>query len=237
MFEIDKIKNTEYFSLIQKMQLKDKQLLEDSKTNQDSVLFSFKDEIPKITYILIEPKTSFATPIKYFQDLYINNEKWPFIWRHGSTRALGFDQSNIYLLSKHLYADEKYFSHYLFLRFDKHEIIKKIDESNSLQFSFNGKKEVYNLKTEILETIQIQFNFIQKPFHKTQKQRAQNTTMYKNTYRGENISQAASKFEDYVVTVPHFSPHPYLLNEFKKLGFEKRSDMQKAVFDYLKEKI
>ena len=61
--------------------------------------------------------------------------------------------------------------------------------------------------------------------------------MYKNTYRGKNITQAASKFEDYTVTVSHFSPHPYLLNDFKKLRFEKRSEMQKSVFDYLKEKI
>ncbi len=236
MFDIENVNNTNYFSLIKTMQEKDKIILEKSKEDEDSLLFSsFENKFEPIDYILLEPRTAFATPVKYFQNLYLNTEKWPFIWRHNSTRAIGFKNSDIFLISKHMYADETGFSHYLFLKLNKNEI--KVEKDLNLSLSFDGDKEVFDLKTGEKINMHIQFNFIQKPFHKTQKQRAQHTAMYKNAYRGGNITQAASKFEDYIVTVPHFSPHPYLLNEYEKLGFEKRSDMQKAVFDYLKKNI
>ncbi|MFA5382492.1 MAG: hypothetical protein WC356_04945 [Candidatus Micrarchaeia archaeon] len=230
---IDKIKDTKYYSLIKEMQKKDEELL--NAKDEDSILYS-SELIPNLTFPLFEPRTAFSTPVKYFQDLFINDEKWPFVWRHNSTRAIGFENEFCYLISKHIYPDETSFSHYLFLKLNKKEIKITKNEDNSICLGFEGNKEVYNYKTKEKIYIKIQFNFIQKPFHKTQIQRAQNTALYKNTYRGGNIIQAASKFEDYIITVPHFSPHPYLLNEYEKLGFTKRSDMQKAVYDYLKGK-
>jgi len=238
-YSFEELKETNYLRLISEMLERDKKRLEYSKNDPDTELYSSfdLDKLYKIDFPLFEPRTAFATPVRYFQDLYINNEKWPFVWRHDSTRAISIVNGELILLSKHTSADEKTFLFYLLIKFGiiKDKIETEKDEIGNARISFSGDKEVIDLKTGEKKNINIQFNFLQKPFHKTQKQRAKGTAMYKHTYRGGGVVQAASKFEDYIITVPHFSPHPYLLNEFEKLGFTKRSDMQKAVFDYLKE--
>ena len=41
--------------------------------------------------------------------------------------------------------------------------------------------------------------------------------------------------EGYVVTVPHFSPHPYMLQLHKEFGFKDNKDFQeRGVFEYFK---
>jgi hypothetical protein len=46
---------------------------------------------------------------------------------------------------------------------------------------------------------------------------------------------ASADLEGYVVTVPHFSPHPYLLQAGAELGHPTNRHFQEHVIDYLKE--
>ncbi|MEM3030339.1 MAG: hypothetical protein QXH27_01260 [Candidatus Micrarchaeia archaeon] len=46
---------------------------------------------------------------------------------------------------------------------------------------------------------------------------------------------SGSSFEEYVVTVPHFAPHPYLLQAYQELGFASRMELQNAVSKFFKD--
>ena len=49
------------------------------------------------------------------------------------------------------------------------------------------------------------------------------------------MKSSSIDMEGYAITVPHFSPHPYLLQLHAQFGFGSNRDFQEHVIDYFKE--
>ncbi len=217
-------------SKLQKSLEEEKRMLNNSFASGDAVLFRSRD-VPDLLSVdrpLFEVRVAQPSPIKYFQDMFVDEERWPIVWRHNSFRTVTvLPDGRLLLLSKHPDPGERSYTHYLELVIDKHEYNISLSGASSegfIRISFDGYVELLNIKTENVERHRIEFVFVSHPFHYVSKSEARTALRRQSShYLG---SAAMSKFEDYVVTVPFFSLHPFILNDYERCGFKKRVDMQ-----------
>jgi hypothetical protein len=69
------------------------------------------------------------------------------------------------------------------------------------------------------------------------KEHAATSSRFKDVYDkyiGAETKAASMDMEGYAITVPHFSPHPYMLQLHQKFGFETNKELQLHVEDYFK---
>jgi hypothetical protein len=53
-------------------------------------------------------------------------------------------------------------------------------------------------------------------------------------FGGAQLKSASMDMEGYAITVPHFSPHPYMLQLRKEFGFAENKEFQLHVADYFR---
>ena len=86
----------------------------------------------------------------------------------------------------------------------------------------------------------IKFNFVNQSVKNriVSKEQVVQSDRFKRVYArfgGARMKAASIDMEGYAITVPHFSPHPYLLQLHQQFGFESNRQMQERVIDYFNE--
>ncbi len=244
----DNVKNnSEYNAFLFKMQERDIVRLEYSKKVFSSFpsIFAYSTiEYPKLLIQpMFEPKTAFAAPIAYFQNLSINEEKLPSHFAHGATRSIFFLGKRIIVFSKSTaqYEGEEFFSSFLLAHFEPSEYSFSISPENKILISVNIEKPVKNFLSGKIEKINISFAFAQENLEGKllRKTEALSSTLFVNQckHAGRDARQWLNSIEymfEYVSTVAHFSPHPYLLQLCNQLGYSSQKDFQMKVLDYFR---
>jgi len=182
---------------------------------------------------LFEVRVARPTPVKYYQDLFVDGERWPIVWRHDSFRGLTvLKDGSLLLYSKHPEPYEESYTHYLEARIENGRYRYAFGSGDGgegwngfIRISFDGELYLMDIITKKVEKHHVVFNFINHPFHYVSV-RESVTMKIRETQRGQ-LGKHLSKFENYVVTVPHYSLHPYILNSYKECGYKRRTDLQK----------
>ncbi len=171
----------------------------------------------------------------------LDGNKPSAMFSHGSTRSIFFSGDYMVLLSKSAAQDSgvDFFGHYLLFHFTKDEYQAKFDGTN-LSVSVNCRKKAKNLLSGETEGRQITFNFLHQPVEgrilkKEEAMRSDYVRKVMGGRLGTGDIFASADLEGHVVTVPHFSPHPYLLQAGKEVGHESNRHFQEHVLDYLLE--
>jgi len=194
----------------------------------------------KIVHPLFEARTAFAVPNNYYQLLSLDEERMSSFFSHNSTRSIFFSGEQLMLYSKTMNHKEgiDYFTSFLFAHFEKGEY--KVDFSNGvLTINANIEKNLKNLITGKNEKRRVSFNFVNENIEGrilTPEQAATSAHMRAiyQKYGGLDKKLASSDLEGYVVSVNHFSPHPYMLLQKEDFGFQTNREFQEHVMDYFK---
>ncbi|HIH22558.1 TPA: hypothetical protein HA238_02425 [Candidatus Micrarchaeota archaeon] len=256
----DKTKETpQYLRLIEEMLSTDAKRLENTKTPQAISAFSSAGKnvfstvnLPsKIEHPLFEPRAAYAVPNNYYQPLVVNGEQTGRSFAHGATRSIFFSGKYLMLLSKTVTHTEgfEFFTSYLLAHFEKKELRVNIAGGNgndghgedaSFEIAADVEKPAKNLVSGKTEKIRIQFNFIHQPVKNriVSSERVMSSTQLKNAYgkygAGLGTKMASVDMEGYAITVPHFAPHPYLLQLHNEFGFGSPKEMQERASEYFK---
>jgi len=239
--------NSSYFSKMDAMLQEDLGRVERSRGMSEkfpsvrSSLLTTVNFPPKIRKPLFEARTAYTLINNYFQQLMLDGNKQSAMFSGGSTRSIFFSGDYLMLLSKSVAQDAgvDFFGHYLLFHFTKDEYEAKFDGSN-LSISVNCRKKAKNLISGENEEHAISFNFIHQPVEgrilkKEEAMRSDYVRKIMGARAGGGDIFASADLEGYVITVPHFSPHPYLLQAGKEVGHESNRHFQEHVLDYILE--
>lgn len=201
-------------------------------------------EYPKLlVYPMFEAKVAFAAPPSYFQNLFINGERQPGNFSHGATRSVFFAGRRLMLLSKSTatHESEEFFSSFLLAHFEPGEYSLEITPEKRIALAADVEKPARNLLTGKTEKIRISFSFAQENLSGKimSKNTALSSTLFTNQFRRSGADALAwlnstEYMFDYVVSVAHFSPHPYLLKFFDAFGYSSQKDFQEHTSAYFK---
>ncbi|MBN2478259.1 hypothetical protein JXB01_03130 [Candidatus Micrarchaeota archaeon] len=234
-----------YISLLDQMFENDRILLEKTKKTAENMQIlkdlcytSVKWPV-NMHYPLFEARNAFAVPTNYFQNLFINGGKTSVYFSENSTRSIFFTNTKrLMVYSKHVSRKEgeEFFTSFLLCHFEPEEYEYSF-EGDTLTLRANTEKKMRNLITEETETKKISFNFIHKKIGKRilTKEQAATSTQLKliyEKYAGVSAKLASADMEGYVITVPHFSPHPYMLRHHSEFGYDSNREFQEHVMDY-----
>jgi hypothetical protein len=156
-------------------------------------------------------------------------------------RSIFFVDKRLFVFSKHVSHEKEkdFFTSFALVHFEPNEYSLKADGDN-ITISANIAKTVRNLVTEKTEKKAVSFNFIHQSVknHIVSKEEIMTSAHLKAVYAkyGTLASKIASiDMEGYAITVPHFAPHPYLLQTGKELGYGSNRDFQeRGVIEYFK---
>jgi len=180
---------------------------------------------PKIDFPLFEPLVQFSSPLHYYQGLAVDRLSLASNWSHDFARAFGFHERKLFLLAKAVDRQDSLIFYYL-AEFEKSELEIDIDERKRISITANSiQKFGTNLITGAGEarTFDFEWQHSQTEYSFVSAGRANTNPLLQRL--GVRIAPDA----EYVVTFPHFSPHPYLMNEHSKFGYKTRLEMQKDV--------
>lgn len=240
-------KNPEYQALLSRMMDEDQIRLEGTKTFLDKFpslshnLYTSLKYPTKLTKPLFEARTAFALPHNYFQIILLDGKRMGNQFAHGATRSMFFSGENLVVFSKTVgqEAGRPFLSSFLFTHFTPKEYTVSYD-GKDMRISVNVKKSLKNLISGEVEKKQIAFNF----FHQNlegriiSKEQAMQSSYVKKIYgkRG-NVRAlfASADLEGYVVSVSHYSPHPFMLRLCKEFGFDSFRAFQEHTLDYFTE--
>jgi len=244
----EKAKSSPYIAQINEWFERDKKRLLETKSRakSNSLLsnscFSSVNWPIKITFPLFEVRTAYTVPTNYFQNFFVDGERQRNDWAHDCTRAVSFIGNRLLLLSKFIssqYADE-WLSHYYLILFEKNEYSIEFREPSHINIHTKDcEKLVQNLVTGEQVTKKFTFNFMHEPTDHASVSREQAMSsgkikeIYGRSSTGQATGDATSRmalqdFDGYILTVPHFAPHPYLLNDYKNMGSPTRFDFENA---------
>jgi len=241
------LENSSYYSKMDAMVSEDQARIERSKSFvekfpsiKNSILTSISFP-PKIHKPLFEARNAYTLINNYFQNLLLDGNKQGAMFSHGSTRSLFFSGNYLVLFSKSTAQDAgvDFFGHYILFHFTKDEYEAKFDGAN-LSISVNCRKKAKNLLTGENEEHAIAFNFVHQPVEgrimkKEEAMRSDYVKKIMGARAGGGDIFASADLEGYIITVPHFSPHPYLLQSGKEVGHDSNRHFQEHVLDYLLE--
>ena len=242
----NKIKNSvAYKTVIDKMHVEDlerlansKEIAKELKSITNMCYSSIKWPI-KLVYPMFEARTAYSVPHNYFQGILIDDQKPSAFFAHGSMRSIFFVDKRLFLFSKNVAHDQTldFFSSFLLVHFEKGEY--KIErEGERINISVDLEKPLRNMITGELEKKRLNFNFVNESVKNriVSKEQIAYSAHLKEVYSkyGGLASKIASiDLEGYAITVPHFSPHPYLLHVGQELGFQENRDFQEnGVLEY-----
>ncbi|MDO8553366.1 MAG: hypothetical protein Q7S22_01050 [Candidatus Micrarchaeota archaeon] len=195
----------------------------------------------KLIYPMFEARAAYSVPKNYYQPLTVAGEKHSNTFAHGTTRSLFLVGSRLMVLSKTVSNKDgkEFFTSFLLAHFEKGEY-DYVWEGDNLTISFHGEKLVKNLMTEKKEKQPISFNFIGQSVKNriVSQEDVATSSQFKSVYSkygGASAKSASIDLEGYAITVSHFSPHPYLLQLHKELGYASNREFQeKGVLEYFK---
>jgi hypothetical protein len=239
--------NSSYASRMDASLKEDAALLEKTKGKEEkfpSVGHSLLTTInfpPVLHAPLFEARNAYTLINNYFQQLLLDGNKMGAMFSGGSTRSLFFSGDYLVLSSKSVAQDagSTFFGHYLLFHFTKDEYKVKWDGSN-LSISVDCRKKAKNLLSGKAEEHAISFNFLHQNVEGRilKKEEAMRSDFIRKIYGargGMGDIFASADLEGYIVTVPHFSPHPYLLQAGAELGHPTNRHFQEHTIDYLLE--
>jgi len=238
--------NQKYLVLLDKMLTEDKARLQHSKKISEKlsvlqrVIYTTMEYPVKLLYPMFDARTAYSVPNNYYQNLLIEGERCGVAFAHGSMRSVFFSNDKLIVFSKTVNRAEgkEFFTSFLIAHFEKDEYSYNYD-NGILKISANIEKPVLNLVTGKKEKKKISFNFINHSIKGriVSRDRVLASAQFKNVYGkfGGAVRKAASMdMEGYAITIPHFSPHPYLLQIHKELGYASNRDFQEKTIDYFK---
>ncbi len=235
----------EYKLLLDRMLEDDKARLEFSREMAESIrpiarcLVSTVKWPVKLVFPMFEARAPMSVPQNYFQPIMLDNERLGNTFSHGSMRSLFFWGENLVVLSKAVNHREgkEFFISFVLAHFAPGEFGTVVDGEN-VTIKVDMEKSFRNLLSGALEKKRITFNFTNKPVKNMIVTREQvlTSSQFKNVYAkygGATVKSASIDMEGYAITVPHFSPHPYLLQLKGKFGYESNRQFQEnLVKDY-----
>ncbi|MCK4319725.1 hypothetical protein KAW38_04090 [Candidatus Micrarchaeota archaeon] len=239
--------SSSYLSMLKGMLEEDKQRMENSKKILEEMkvlsktIFTSLNWPAPLTKPLFEARNAFTLPTNYFQNISVDGMRLGNHFSHGSTRSIFFSNNLLILFSKTVSQKMglgEYFTSFNFLHFSKQEYTASIKE-DMIKISINTKKKVKNLMTGKTEEKQIVLNLIHNQLKGKiiSKQQAVQSSYIQRMYgkRGD-VSKifASADLEGYVISVNHFSPHPFMLQSHRDFGFESNRHFQEHVIDYFK---
>lgn len=237
----------DYLLLIEKMFETDISRLEFSKEMAktlrpiNSRIYSSIKYPIKLLYPMFDARAAFSVPQNFFQNLTINGEKMGNTFSHGAMRSIFFIKKRLMLLSKTVNHSEgqEYFTSFVLAHFEPKEYSFKY-EGDDLTITVDIEKPMRNLITNQVEKKKIQFNFLNKSVlgRIVSREQVLTSSQFKNVYSkygGANSKSSSIDIEGYAITVPHFSPHPYMLQLHKEFGFESNREFQEKAIGYFKE--
>ena len=237
-------KSSGYNHFLQEMLKEDTQRIENSKiigskleTTQLQV-YSSMQYPTQFIQPMFDVRAAYAVPNNYYQNLFINEERAGVSFSHGSMRSLFFVGSRLILFSKNVQHSEglDFFTSFILLHLEKSEF--SFDwQGEDLAIHAEIEKPMKNLLTEKIEKKKITFNFIHQNVknHIVSREQVVSSTQLKNIYGhylGVEKKMASVDIEGYAITVPHFAPHPYMLQLHSDFGFVSNREIQEHVLDY-----
>lgn len=237
----------EYRDFIVKMQEHDVNRIDFSVKLSDkfkllkSALFTSMKLPPLFILPMFEARAAYAVPNNYFQPIFLNDEKLGVAFSHGSMRSIFFVGDRLVLFSKIVNHREgqEFLTSFLLVHFEPNEFEYKLI-GDELTLSVDMEKSLKNIVTGDVEKKHIKFNFMNKSVVNriVSKEQVVQSSRFKKVYArfgGARMKAASIDMEGYAITVPHFSPHPYMLQLHEKFGFVSNRDMQEHVIDYFRE--
>lgn len=239
-----------YGDLVGKMRDEDIARLQASKDMADefrslnSALFSSMSWPVKLVYPMFEARSAFAVPNNYFQNVFIDDERLGNSFAHGAMRSIFFAGERLVLFSKsvNLHGSREFFTSFLLLHLEKGEYDARyapMKGGGEIRISATLEKPLMNLLSGKVERKRIAFTFIHQSIlgKIVSKEQAAQSARFKNVYDkhgGAQMRSSSMDLEGYAITVPHFAPHPYMLQLHKEFGYEDNKVFQEHVEDYFK---
>jgi hypothetical protein len=194
----------------------------------------------KLVYPMFEARAAYAVPNNYFQNINMAEERLGNGFAHGAMRSVFFAGKKLVIFSKNVnFHDAKeFFTSFLLLHLEPGEY-KSVMGAGEIRITADVEKPMINLVTGKVEKKRISFTFLQQSVEGriVSKEQAATSARFKNVYDkygGATMKSASMDMEGYAITVPHFSPHPYMLQLHKEFGFETNKEFQLKVADYFK---
>jgi len=237
----------EYSRLIAGMLEEDKARVENSKIAAKELapvarsVYSSMNWPVKLIYPMFEARMAYAVPNNYFQNIMLDSERLGNGFAHGAMRSIMFAGERLVLFSKAVnFKDAKeFFTSFLLLHLDKGEYEVK-QGAGEIRISASVKKPMMNLVTGKPEMKSVAFTFIHQSVEGriVSKDQAAASARFKSVYDkygGAQLKSGSMDMEGYAITVPHFSPHPYMLQLHERFGYETNKDFQLHLAEHLKE--
>lgn len=235
----------DYKSLIDKMAEEDDARLDSSKELSSQLGFISKSCYSSAGtrvagyYPLFEARMAYAVPANYFQNIFLDGEKLGNSFSHGSMRSVFFVGDRLTLFSKNVNFrnGREFFTSYLLLLFEPNEYEIKF-ENEGFAISVSTTKQMNNLVTGAEEKKNVRFTFVHSPVRGriVTRKRVLTSAQFKSIYSkylgGPQMRSASIDLEGYAITVPHFAPHPYLLQLREKFGYQSNREFQEHVHEY-----
>ncbi|MBU0532066.1 hypothetical protein KKB44_01085 [Candidatus Micrarchaeota archaeon] len=236
----------EYGHLINEMLKEDEARLEYSKEIVKELrpltrsIYSSMEWPIRLIEPMFEARTAYAVPNNYFQNLMLDGERLGNSFAHGAMRSIFFVGNNLVLFSKSVNFKEgkEFLTSLVLLHLQKGEYDSEVEEKR-IVIRGNIEKPMKNLVTGKVEKKKVSFLFRHEQVKGriVSKERVASSAKFKGVYEkygGAQMKSASMDMEGYAITVPHFSPHPYLLQLSDKFGYSNNKEFQLAVEDYFR---
>ncbi|MBI5047002.1 hypothetical protein HZC07_04720 [Candidatus Micrarchaeota archaeon] len=236
----------EYSSLLSKMLEEDRLRIEGSKKSVSSLpsirtsIYSSMKWPVKLVFPMFEARAAYSVPNNYFQNLSLDDSRVGNFFSHGSMRSLFFSGEKLVLFSKSTNFRDGYefFTSFLLVDFSLGDY-RCYDQLGDIHIVADSEKPLLNLVTGKIEKKKISFHFIGQSVggHIVSKEQVANSDRFKSVYEkygGAQLKSSSIDLEGYALTVPHFSPHPYLLTLHKKFGYSNAREFQENSYDYFR---
>lgn len=242
----EKVKNTpEYLDLLSRMLEDDKKRMDSTKDLagelsflNDKVYTSIKWPV-NLPYPMFDARAAYSVPNNYFQPVFVDGERQGVMFTHGAMRSVFFAGERLMLFSKTVnhHKGHDYFTSFLLLHLDPEEFDHKIAVDKTLTVSADITKPMKNLITGKTEKKKIMFNFVHKPVKGRimTREKILTSSQFKRIYArygGAALKSASIDMEGYALTVPHFAPHPFMLQLHEKFGYSSKRDFQEDAINY-----
>lgn len=195
----------------------------------------------KFVQPMFEARAAYAVPNNYFQNILVDGERLGNSFAHGAMRSVFFVGDRLVVFSKsvHFRDGKEFFTSFLLLHLEKGEY-KHTMQAGGIRISAEVEKPMKNLVTGKVEKKKVAFSFVNQPVENkiVSKEQVIKSGRFRSVYArygGARMKSASIDLEGYAITVPHFSPHPYMLQLHEQFGYESNKELQLHVADYFRE--
>jgi len=193
----------------------------------------------KLAFPMFEARAAFSVPQNYFQNLFLDGERLGASFAHGAMRSLFFwgDQLIVFSKTVNHHDGREFFTSFVLANFKPGEYGCTV-RGEDVTIKADTEKQMRNLLTNEMERKRISFNFTNTMVKGriVSKEQVVTSSQFKSVYAkygGATMKSASIDMEGYAITVPHFSPHPYLLQLKEQFGYESNRQFQENLIkDY-----